>query len=68
VTTDLTYFDLIVPCGIQSVTMTSVERELPGAEAPTLGETAGVVAAAFGEVFSLEPRDVGPLALTVAAR
>src|SRR5678809_1086372 len=28
VDTDLSYFDLIVPCGIQSVTMTSVGREL----------------------------------------
>src|SRR5205085_1834128 len=28
VSTDLSYFDLMVPCGIQSVTMTSVEREL----------------------------------------
>ena len=28
VTTDLSYFDLMVPCGIQDVVMTSVEREL----------------------------------------
>jgi lipoyl(octanoyl) transferase len=28
VTTELSYFDLIVPCGIPQVTMTSVEREL----------------------------------------
>ena len=28
VSTDLSYFDLMVPCGIQAVTMTSVEREL----------------------------------------
>jgi len=28
VTTDLSYFDLIVPCGIPNVVMTSVEREL----------------------------------------
>src|SRR5581483_9371337 len=30
VTTDLSYFDLMVPCGIQAVTMTSVAAELPG--------------------------------------
>lgn len=30
VTTDLSYFDLIVPCGIQDVTMTSIARELAG--------------------------------------
>jgi lipoate-protein ligase B len=68
VTTDLSYFDLIVPCGIQSVTMTSVARELNGAEAPTVAEVGGVVAAAFGDVFSLEPRDVGASALTPVAR
>jgi hypothetical protein len=28
VTTDLSHFDLIVPCGISDVTMTTVEREL----------------------------------------
>ena len=28
VTTDLSYFDLMVPCGIPDVVMTSVEREL----------------------------------------
>jgi lipoate-protein ligase B len=28
VRTDLSYFDLIVPCGIDGVTMTSIEREL----------------------------------------
>ncbi len=30
VTTDLSYFDLIVPCGIPNVVMTSVARELRG--------------------------------------
>ncbi len=36
VTTDLSAFDLIVPCGIPGVVMTSVEKELPrdGAAAP----------------------------------
>src|SRR5918992_57837 len=46
VTTNLSYFELIVPCGIQSVTMTSVERELGTREAPSVAETGGVVAAA----------------------
>jgi lipoyl(octanoyl) transferase len=57
VTTDLSYFDLIVPCGIAAVEMTSVAREL---DAPA-GEHTGLarrvrdqVAGAFGEVFSLE--------------
>jgi lipoyl(octanoyl) transferase len=68
ITTDLSFFDLIVPCGIQAVTMTSVERELAGAEAPSLNEMAGVVANAFGEVFGLEPHAIGAGALSAAAR
>ncbi|HTE45513.1 MAG TPA: lipoyl(octanoyl) transferase LipB [Gemmatimonadaceae bacterium] len=55
VSTDLSYFDLIVPCGIQSVTMTSVDREL-GAGAPSMERVEADVAAAFGEVFDLTPR------------
>jgi lipoyl(octanoyl) transferase len=55
VTTDLGYFDLMVPCGIESVEMTSVARELATADRDSLG---GVVRAevvrAFGEVFSLK--------------
>ena len=68
VTTDLSFFDLIVPCGIQAVTMTSIERELGGAGAPTLGEMGRTVASAFGDVFSLQPHEVGASALSVAAR
>src|SRR5919202_957029 len=56
VTTDLSYFDLIVPCGIHSVTMTSVERELGAVAAPALGEVGATVAAAFGDAFDLTPR------------
>ncbi len=51
VTTDLSAFDLIVPCGISGVEMTSVARERGGA---TVSEAAQAVAAAFGDVFSLE--------------
>jgi lipoyl(octanoyl) transferase len=40
VTTDLSPFDLIVPCGIPDVAMTSVAKELERAEAPTHGRTA----------------------------
>ncbi len=52
VSTDLSYFDLIVPCGLSGVTMTSVAREL-GAAAPTIAVVAQTVAAAFGTVFAL---------------
>jgi lipoyl(octanoyl) transferase len=68
VTTDLAFFDLIVPCGIQAVTMTSVARELGGIGTPTLTEIGRTVAAAFGDVFSLEAHDIGTAALSVAAR
>jgi lipoate-protein ligase B len=68
VTTDLAFFDLIVPCGIQAVTMTSVERELAGAEVPSLSEMGTTVANAFGAVFSLEAHHIGAGALSVAAR
>jgi lipoyl(octanoyl) transferase len=52
VTTDLSYFDLIVPCGIQGVVMTSMARET-GRAALDMREVEEATAAAFGEVFSL---------------
>jgi lipoyl(octanoyl) transferase len=54
VSTDLSYFDLIVPCGIPAVTMTSVEQELGHAAEANSVENA--VARAFGRVFDLVPR------------
>jgi lipoate-protein ligase B len=62
VTTDLSYFDVMVPCGIPDVTMTSVERELlEGANGPCLaappdlGERArDTVVAALASRFGLE--------------
>lgn len=61
VNTDLGYFDLIVPCGIEAVTMTSIAREL-GSDEPSMREVENVVTRAFGDVFELMPRPVGPLA------
>jgi len=52
VSVDLSYFDLMVPCGISGVVMTSMERET-GARIP-LGDVAAAAAAALGDVFSLE--------------
>jgi lipoyl(octanoyl) transferase len=66
VTTDLSFFDLIIPCGIQAVTMTSIARELGRTPGPTLAEVAAALAESFAEVFALEPRDVRPAALTPA--
>jgi lipoyl(octanoyl) transferase len=57
VTTDLTYFDLIVPCGIAGVDMTSAWRELED-DSVTVDAVASSVARAFGDVFDLSPRDV----------
>lgn len=54
VSNDLSYFDLIVPCGLSGVTMTSVAREL-GAGAPNFSAVAETVAASFSSVFALEP-------------
>jgi lipoyl(octanoyl) transferase len=54
VTTDLSYFDLIVPCGISDVTMTTVEKELrvefPGERAVRDG-----VVNSFATVFGMDP-------------
>jgi lipoate-protein ligase B len=68
VTTDLSFFDLIVPCGIQAVTMTSLERELGGVGTPTVREVGNTVAAALGDVFSLDAHDIGDGAMYAAVR
>ena len=59
VTNDLDPFDLIVPCGIPQVVMTSVAEELLRADPePLMTEARARVVAAFGNVFGLtaEPR------------
>ena len=63
VTTDLSYFDLMVPCGIADVTMTSVDRELLEQRSsmclvsnPALGDDVREsVVRSFGEVFERQP-------------
>jgi lipoyl(octanoyl) transferase len=55
VTTDLSHFDLIVPCGIQGVVMTSVARELGRTDDTALwDETRNAVVAAFGATFGYD--------------
>jgi lipoate-protein ligase B len=56
VTTDLSYFDVMVPCGIEAVTMTSIEREL--GRKPNWADVEAAVIAACGASFGLSPRDV----------
>jgi lipoyl(octanoyl) transferase len=52
VTTDLDLFDLIVPCGIAQVVMTSVAAELlPDREGELMPAVRERVVAAFGDVF-----------------
>jgi lipoyl(octanoyl) transferase len=68
VTTDLAYFDLIVPCGIASVEMTSVARELErrgvaGDAAKLAGATRAALRDSFADVFSLTPVALDPTAL-----
>ena len=53
VTTDLSWFDLIVPCGIDGVVMTSIARELD--QEPDALHVERTIAAAFAEVFRLTP-------------
>lgn len=66
VTTDLSYFDLIVPCGIAQVQMTSVTREL-GTDF-SVNRMSDIVARAFGQVFTLESREAPRDMLECVAR
>jgi lipoyl(octanoyl) transferase len=67
VTTELSYFDLMVPCGLPGVEMTSVEREMLElaergvclAPSPALGEEVREATVnAFAEVFERSARTV----------
>jgi len=68
VSTDLRFFDLIVPCGIPSVRMTSIHAELPNAQTG-LAAVAARVIDATSDVFELAPRSISPadLAATLHA-
>jgi lipoate-protein ligase B len=55
VSTELSFFDLIVPCGIPQVQMTSLQREL--AREVSMPHVAHVVAGAAAEVFELDLRE-----------
>jgi lipoyl(octanoyl) transferase len=73
VTTDLSWFELIVPCGIAEVQMTSVAQEIGpgGSPAPSAAADGGSdgslerlvrerVVQGFAEVFTLEPAMLDP--------
>jgi len=65
VTTELSYFDLIVPCGIPGVDMTSMSRELGTVVGMRDAEDA--IIRAFARVFSLDSAEVPLHALAVDA-
>ena len=59
---DLSWFDAIVPCGLNGVTMTSVARELGGDDPSAWWQpTTDAVVTSLAEAFSRVPRrnDVG---------
>lgn len=62
VTTDLSYFDLIVPCGIIGVEMTSIAKET--GSAPGLDEVSDIAARAFAGLFGLVPLETDLKTLT----
>jgi lipoyl(octanoyl) transferase len=53
VSTDLSYFDFIVPCGIDGVVMTSVEKE--AGRKVSVDSAADLFAREFGALFDLTP-------------
>lgn len=70
VTTDLSFFDLMVPCGIPDVVMTSIEREFQDAStarrAPVLAEVRDRTVAEFATLFALTPQALSIPDLTSA--
>lgn len=63
VSVDLSYFDLMVPCGIDGVAMTSMERET--ARRIPLAGVSTVVARSLADAFGLEVHDLPELMLPV---
>jgi lipoyl(octanoyl) transferase len=61
VSTDLRYFDLIVPCGIAGKRATSLERAL--GRAVSVGEVRDRLVAGFASVFARDVRKVGAKSL-----
>ena len=63
VTNDLSYFDLIVPCGIVGVEMTSIEKETGSSQ--ELETVSDVAASKFANVFDLAPVEVSRTSLII---
>ena len=58
VSTDLSFFDLIVPCGIAGVEMTSIARETGGAEPALWGRAVAASIRGFESAFGVTPHAV----------
>ncbi len=67
VTTDLSYFDFMTPCGIDGVVMTSMLREVPGREI-ALTDVAPVIATQIAELFDLTMNNRDDATLGAAAK
>ena len=63
VSIDLSYFDLMVPCGIDGVVMTSMERETT--QRISLADVSTSVARSLGDAFGLQVHDLPELMLPV---
>ena len=57
VTTDLDWFDRIVPCGIPGVVMTSVERETGNGKRETWDRTVEAVVRGFEKTFQMTAKE-----------
>jgi len=69
VTTDLTHFDRIVPCGIQGVEMTSVEREAGRGTGDGLWqESVDAVVKGFETAFGVDSHPEGCARRTLSLR
>jgi lipoate-protein ligase B len=53
VNTDLSYFDMIVPCGIENVQMTSIQRWLGKKEYIVMPDVEDSIVKAFSQVFNI---------------
>jgi lipoyl(octanoyl) transferase len=60
VTTDLRWFELMVPCGIRDVVMTSVQAEVGGEPERLWTDTRAAVVAAMGRAFDRVPETREP--------
>jgi len=56
VNTDLSYFDMIVPCGIPDVRITSIKKALGNRKDIEISEVENNVIRAFARVFNMNPR------------